>query len=132
MQHGLANVGESGESVQCGLANISESGESDTFPKNNSLVYSAKIKFEGKDPVVVTHHSLTQNNDNGYLEIIISYLHYIFHLLNEYIKNKFFSCPISTSMYLSKVHSLQNCVVSIHFCVTKKIKQFILHGNSSI
>ena len=40
MQHGLANVGEfgeSGESARHGLANVGESGESDTFPKTDVL-----------------------------------------------------------------------------------------------
>jgi hypothetical protein len=39
----MANVGESGESVQHGLANVSESGESDTFPKK-AILASAQIR----------------------------------------------------------------------------------------
>jgi hypothetical protein len=39
----LANVGESGDSVQHGLANVGESGESDTFPKK-AILASTRIR----------------------------------------------------------------------------------------
>jgi hypothetical protein len=50
VQHGLANVGESGESVQHGLANNGKSGESDTFLKKAILAVLEFAKFAGEWP----------------------------------------------------------------------------------
>ncbi len=43
VQHGLANVGKSGKSLQHGLANVGESGESDTFSKK-AILASTRIR----------------------------------------------------------------------------------------
>jgi hypothetical protein len=48
-QHDLANVCESGESAQHGLANVGESGESRTFQKTASFARVLEFaKFAGE------------------------------------------------------------------------------------